>query len=360
MKLKKVFKVIGIVLGAIVALALLFVLYVTIREYKPDDVEASEVTAPVSKAPDGGVKEGGSYTIMTWNTGYGALDETADFFMDGGEHVTTATKEKVQENMAGITATISDVDPDFLMLQECDVSSKRSHYIDEPEYLRNNLTDYYSCFAYNYKAPYVPYPIPTIGKVSAGIMTFSLYEETDAERIALYCPFKYPISTCNLKRCLLVSRVKVEGTDRELVLINLHLEAYDSGEGKIRQTEQLKEVIETEIEKGNYVIAGGDFNQIFSNADSSRYPQVSEDMWVPGVIDTEDFDSSLQFIMDSDTASCRSLDKVYKGADKDNFQYFIIDGFIVSGNITVNDYGIDNVDFKYSDHNPLVMNFTLN
>ena len=34
-------------------------------------------------------------------------------------------------------------------------------------------------------------------------------------------------------------RVPIEGTDRELVLVNLHLEAYDDGEGKIAQTRQL-------------------------------------------------------------------------------------------------------------------------
>jgi len=45
------------------------------------------------------------------------------------------------------------------------------------------------------------------------------------------------------------------------VLVNLHLEAYDSGEGKIAQTKLLVEFLEQEYAKGNYVIAGGDFNQ---------------------------------------------------------------------------------------------------
>lgn len=50
----------------------------------------------------------------------------------------------------------------------------------------------------------------------------------------------------NLKRCLLVSRISVEGTDREFVLVNLHLEAYDDGEGKIAQTRQLAALLEAE------------------------------------------------------------------------------------------------------------------
>ncbi len=80
----------------------------------------------------------------------------------------------------------------------------------------------------------------------------------------------------------MVSRVPVEGSDKELVLVNLHLEAYDDGDGKAAQTQQLKKLLEEETEKGNYVIAGGDFNQEFSNYDNSAYPIINDDVWIPG------------------------------------------------------------------------------
>ena len=94
-------------------------------------------------------------------------------------------------------------------------------------------------FAYNFNSLFVPYPIPPIGHVESGLQTLSRAEIRTAERIALPCPFSWPIRIVNLKRCLLVSRLPLRGTDRELVLINLHLEAYDSGEGKEAQTRQL-------------------------------------------------------------------------------------------------------------------------
>ena len=81
----------------------------------------------------------------------------------------------------------------------------------------------------------VPYPLPPIGRVTSGIMTFSSFEVSDAERIQLPCPFSYPIRLCNLKRCLIVSRIPIAGSEHELVIVNLHLEAYDSGEGKAAQ-----------------------------------------------------------------------------------------------------------------------------
>ena len=120
----------------------------------------------------------------------------------------------------------------------------------------------------------------------------------------------------------------------------------------------LKEILETEAEAGNYVIAGGDFNQSFSNVDTSAYPLVSEDMWQAGQIDVDEFDN-LTFVTDNSTPTCRSLDKPSEGADPDNFQYYMIDGFIVSDNIQVDEVSTIDTKFENTDHNPIQMKFTL-
>lgn len=75
-----------------------------------------------------------------------------------------------------------------------------------------------------------------MGKVKSGLNTFARCELKDTERISLPVPFSWPLRVANLKRCILVSRVDIEGSDKQLVLMNMHLEAYDSGEGKIAQT----------------------------------------------------------------------------------------------------------------------------
>ena len=162
----------------------------------------------------------------------------------------------------------------------------------------------------------------------------------------------------NLKRCLLISRVPVEGSDRELVLVNLHLEAYDDGEGKAAQTKMLADILEAEAEKGNYVIAGGDFNQIFSSADTNAYP-AQPGKWAAGEIDVTSFPEGWQFLMGSSVPTCRSLDQPYAGADKEGFQYYLIDGFIVSENIQVNSLATQDLGFVNSDHNPVLMMVTL-
>ena len=121
----------------------------------------------------------------------------------------------------------------------------------------------------------------------------------------------------------------------------------------------LKELLEIEADAGNYVIAGGDFNQEFSNVDTSLCPQISEELWEAGVIDVEEFPENLQCITDDSVPTCRSLDQPYEGADKENFQYYMIDGFIVSDNLTVESLETRDLQFQNSDHNPLVLVVTM-
>ena len=46
------------------------------------------------------------------------------------------------------------------------------------------------------------------------------------------------------------------------------------------------------------MIAGGDFNQAFSNVDTSAYPLIREDLWQPVAIDTDEFGVDLSFQKD--------------------------------------------------------------
>ncbi len=359
--MKKIISIICTLILMVLLLAVTLLGYLTVDEYDPDEIESIELSPVIGNK----LKEGEVVKLLCWNIGYGALGDNADFFMDGGKMVYTADEERVSYNLSGIMNTIDDMNPDILMVQEIDRNSSRSYFLDEVEYMKNNATSdvvkYQSVFAYNFMVSYIPLPIPPIGKVNAGIATFSKYDITEATRVKLPCPFKWPLSTINLKRCLEEMRLPIEDSDRELVLINLHLEAYDDGEGKIAQTKKLNDLIETEIAKGNYVIAGGDFNQTFSNIDISRYP-VFEGNWEAGTIEVSDFNNTLQFITDTSVPTCRSLKNVYANADnKDSqsYQYYVIDGFIVSENIEVCNVKTIDTDFIYSDHNPLYLEVIL-
>ncbi len=351
----RILKVIGICIGVILLLVIGFLGFLTVAEYRPSDLESITVEGTANK----NLSTGDTVTLMTWNIGYGALDENSDFFLDGGTMVRAESKEAVLRNMDGIAQTIVAVQPDILLIQEVDRDSARSCGVNEYTYLQEHLSGYDNAFAMNYKAALVPYPLPkTLGKVDAGIASFSAYKMQTAERIQLPVPFSWPMSTINLKRCLLVSRIVIENSDRELVIVNLHLEAYDDGEGKLAQTKVLADLLRTEAEKGNYVIAGGDFNQIFSSADQNAYPLYGEN-WAAPVIDVTQFGDGFAFLMDETVPSCRLLNMPYQNADHETFQYYLIDGFIVSSNLIVESMETQDLGFAYADHNPLVLRATL-
>ncbi|WP_035775082.1 endonuclease/exonuclease/phosphatase family protein [Butyrivibrio sp. VCB2001] len=359
--MKKVLKAIGVILLLVVLVAVTVVAYLTVDEYKPQEVEPLEIAGETTSHPT----KGKSIRIMSWNVGYGALGDNADFFMDGGKMVYTADKERVEKNLDDIAAEVDKIAPDILITQETDLSAARSYFINEPEYLlEHSSADVFggnNIFAYNFKVSFVPLPMPPIGKVHSGLVAFSKFQMAEADRLALPCPFKWPLRTFNLKRGLEVTRFPVEGSDKELVLINLHLEAYDSGEGKIAQTKRLKQVLMDELEKGNYVVAGGDFNQTFSDVDISKYAAL-DGVWQAGYIDVSEYGDDFKFLTDSGVPTCRSLDKVLADAqskDYSAFQYYVIDGYIVSKNIEVEQVYTDDLGFVCSDHNPVIMDFKL-
>jgi endonuclease/exonuclease/phosphatase family metal-dependent hydrolase len=211
-----------------------------------------------------------------------------------------------------------------------------------------------AAMAYNYKCEFVPFPWPPFGKVASGLVTLTALDVAKAERISLPVPFEWPVRTANLKRCLLVERVPVKDTDKELVIINLHLEAYDNGEGKAAQTRQLIELMEAEVNKGNYVIAGGDFNQTFPEAPAM--PAVEPDGWQPGLLTA--LPEGLSYVFDAETPTCRSLSKPYSG-DRTATQFYVIDGFILSENLKVNHIETIDLNFQNSDHNPVLLQVTL-
>ena len=348
--MKKFGKILGGIILGIVLILLVAVAILTALEYRPDQIETLNTTSGKQS-----ISTGDSMTILTYNTGYAGLSKDEDFFMDGGSKVQPDSKDVVETNLAGISDILKSQNADFYFLQEVDIDAKRSFHINEREYYENAL-DMSSIYACNFKCDFVPYPIPPIGKVEAGLLTMTDYQVESAKRIKLAESFSWPIKTCNLKRCMLETRIPIEGTDKELVLINFHLEAYDSGEGKKMQSQMLADKLQEEYQAGNYVIAGGDFNQTFEGVD--KYEIHDTDSWVPGTVYKEDLPDGFDFAVADNAPTCRLLNGPYSGNYEDS-QVYVIDGYIVSDNLQVDQVQVIDTDFEYTDHQPVSLRVTL-
>ncbi|MDE6589571.1 MAG: endonuclease, partial [Oscillospiraceae bacterium] len=304
---------------------------------------------------------GDSLTILTQNTGYCGLGADADFFMDGGKGV-SPSREQVQANLSGLSSQLFiDQKADIYFLQEVDLNSSRTKGIDQSRQwavcFHTAIGGCSHSYALNYSCDFVPYPFPPIGRVYSGLTTISAAPIISAQRVALPCPFSWPVSAANLKRCLLVNHVPLEGSDKELVLVNLHLEAYDDGEGKAAQTKVLIDFLTDEYAKGNYVIAGGDFNQTFPGA-LDAFPIQDSSLWTPGVLEDGILPDGWQFACDLSTPTCRLLNHPYN-TDPDGNQFYVIDGFILSPNVALDSVETIDCQFAYTDHNPVSIQVTL-
>ncbi len=346
--MKRVITIFGIGISLVLLSFIIFLIYATIREYRPD----LEEKTVISLGKERSVKLEDSLGLLVWNIGYSGLGAEQDFVLDGGnsDQATLEETTRYRENIINTLVQYGSIS-DFILLQEVDRDSKRSFYQDFYAILQERIPSYHSTYATNYRAPFVPFPVGSpIGKVESGIATFSKFPITEATRIALPSKNRWPVKSFHLKRNLLVTRIHLE--EKELVLINGHFSAY----GPELLPEQLriaKELITEEYTKGNYVILGADWNQIPPVPGANDYPLEEEPLYIPEEIPKDWTPDGWTWGMDPQVPTYRLLNQPY---NPNTFQQVgIIDGFLVSPNLEIVElYGVD-LQFKDSDHNPVYM-----
>ncbi len=341
-----------------------YVIYMQVQYYRIADFTEIDTQNPQQEQ----LKTETPYRIMTYNIGFGAYSADYSFFMDTGEmkdgtktagkHARAVSASEEVDNTMGSLEIIKDQEADFLFVQEVDEKATRSYQVNQREILEEGLEGYASVFAKNFHSAYLCYPFTEPhGSVEAGMMTFGKYQISENVRRQFPVSDAFITKFTDLDRCFLVSRLLVED-EKELVLIQVHLSAYDEG-GKIRaeQLALLNEVLKEEWEKRNYVIVGGDFNHDIADSIDSFPTEQKTPEWVYQLQDA-DLAEGFRFVKAEnaeEVPTCRGADIPY---EKGVTYTVIVDGFIVSDNIRASAQNLDE-GFLYSDHNPVVMEFTL-
>ena len=352
----KIIRVILIILAAVVLVVGGYFAYVFIAYHRIPDKQVLEPTA--SELPESDIETGKEYRILSYNIGFGAYEPDYGFFMDGGTQSWAWSEERLDKNMKNITAFLENDGPDFALIQEVDLNSTRSYHRDEREDVKAGLAGYSYTWAQNWDSPFLFYPFTQPHGISrSSIMTLSKWNIESGLRRSL--PIEDSVmKLVDLDRCYSVSRIPM-GNGKECILINFHLSAYTS-DGKIAE-EQMKLVIQdmqAEYNKGNYVIAGGDFNKDLSG-DAATYfnTNAGDYSWAQPIPEGtfDGYNVSLVFPYDEElkVPSCRNADGPI---NPDQF-VLTVDGFMVTDNIEVKSAQVIDTGFAYSDHNPVDMVF---
>ncbi len=363
--LKTVAKTLLIIIAVLVIVVGGYVAYVAIQYYRIEDNYALSIAN--GSAVSDKVTIGESYKISTYNIGFCAYAQDFSFFMDSGEFLdgkqVTGVNSKakdidtVKTNLTGAVSAIKQLDADFMFFQEVDVNGDRSHHVNQLQYIQENFLNNACVYAENFHTAYLFYPFnDPHGKTNAGIVTVSNKQAESAVRRSFPVDESFPNKFFDLDRCFSITYLPIEGSDKFLCLINVHTSAYDEG-GLIRQQQMamLNQVMTAERERGNYVIAGGDFNHDIANSDGLFPTAMKRPEWVFSLTD-DDLAEGFRFAAATNVATCRSTDIPYqKGVN----YTVVLDGFIVSDNVQVIANENIDLDFKYSDHNPATMTFKL-
>ncbi len=350
--MKKLIKRIVWILVLAVLFAALYlgviIVWGTFTDYKPEEITKLEL----NKKEESTILSDSTFTFLSWNIGFCGLGAEMDFFYDGGKMV-RPTPELVKKYTSGVLGYLQSVDSiDFIFLQEVDKNSARTGRQDETEIIRTTLSEYVSSYGCNYKVSFVPLPFTNpLGKVEMGQMNLSKDQPVLSQRYSYFSAYAWPKRLFMLDRCFVVSRFKLD-KGKELVLMNTHNSAYDAG-GKLREAEMpiIRDLIMAEFLKGNYVLAGGDWNQNPPGYDLSKvdptYPAVKRES-----LDGTLFPNDWQIVYDPQKPTNREIDapltkKLTEGT--------IIDYFILSPNIQLEAIKTFSQDFQFSDHEPVFL-----
>jgi endonuclease/exonuclease/phosphatase family metal-dependent hydrolase len=354
--MKKILQIFLSLTGVLIIGFLSLIVYALISDYKPAEKEI------ISQSDNPSIlNDTLNLTLLTWNIGYAGLDRNMDFFKDGGTKVITP-EDQCQDNIIAIGDFLKMNDTiDFILLQEVDKESKRSYRTDQYQGLSEKLSGHYPFFAKNYDVFFVPAPpAKPMGKVLSGIAIYSKFIPGSSTRYSLPGDFGFPTQLFYLDRCFMINRYKIEN-GKELVIINTHNEAFDEG-GVIRkaQMERLREFVLNEYNSGNYVLVGGDWNQyppdfipVFST--NKPFTGTVGNFNLTG-IESDYMPGEWKWIYDPSTPSFRTLITAY---DPANTPTSVCDFFLISPNMESISVKCHHLDFKNSDHNPVIIQLKL-
>lgn len=289
---------------------------------------------------------GPTLTMVSWNLGYAGLGKDADFVADGGTSYRYSDRMLVEANLAGIERTLGAHPADVVLLQEITRDSALNHNVPIWTRLSATLGMRDKVFMADVTTRYVP---PPLG-LDHGAATLSAARIASAERIPLVLEPEFILGFFRKQYALLVTRIAGTAPVKEWVVVNLHLSAFDQG-ANIRREQLLTTIrfAESEYAKGNHVVLAGDWNMVLHDA---KFPHTTEAKFLDWVhpFTPDVLPAGWKLGFDPAAPTVRTLHMAYKPGDN---YVAIIDGYLVSPNVEIEEVKTIDLGFEFTDHHPV-------
>lgn len=209
---------------------------------------ASHVRPPSDPAPS-------KLRVVAWNIKFGG--GRIDFFFDKWGDRVVMTVPEVLANMSRVAGLVREIDPDVLLVEECDVNGKRSAYVDQLRYLLENTNLGYGAYFSTWDSRYVA--ADGMGRIEEGVAVLSKYRIVEATRIGSVDRTDQDALTKKFYLHRAVGRAVLDlGSTRAAVFV-VHTEAYDQDGTKQKQIAQ---VLDRARREALPFVVGGDFNEL--------------------------------------------------------------------------------------------------
>ena len=206
--------------------------------------------------------------IMTWNIRFGA--GRIPWFGDACGNRVILSENEIYTSLQAIANKINLLKPDVLLLQEVDLKSKRSAYINQLQWLLDHTYFNYAVAAYQWKAQFIP--SDGLGRLEEANVILSRWRLSDAHRIQLELRkdqdalTRYFYERC----CMLNCKVELPH-NANFYAVNIHASAFATDDTKYKHILQFQNELDRINDMGCVFVAGGDLNTLPPYSDTTDY-----------------------------------------------------------------------------------------
>ena len=284
--------------------------------------------------------------VLTWNIGYAALGENADFIIDKGTSLRALSRGQIAQAAKTIATWLAQHPADVICLQENAEAGFLTRQTPLRAVIDRALKGRCTVFWADMRSLWVPQAL----RLDHGM---SLHSRAHIENCTtLDLPQDDTLHFGLIKKHYggLIARIPITETGRDWVVINIHLSAFDiKGHAQRQQLQDLLQFAQRQYEQGHHVVIGGDLNMRLAATDFAHRSDVDDLLWARA-FPHEALPKGWQLAVDPATPTARAMDAPFVRGET---YTTILDGFLYAPNVVLEQVKTSDLGFASSDHQPV-------